>query len=120
MDPTLQIVTTCTDRKRRLAETSLRARSLPRSAILDLAANLRKQVQSQSDRMPAADVYAGRSFREAGFAAIEAGCDLRIISAGLGLVSASEKIPAYDLTLVRGSVDSVASRVSGHFGAPTW
>ncbi len=120
MGPTLQIVTTCTDRKKFPVESNLRAQSLPRASISDLAAIWHERLQNQTDRWPAAEMYAGRSFREAESAAMQAGCELRIISAGLGFVSASDAIPAYGLTLVHNAADSVRARVIGPFDAPTW
>lgn len=86
----------------------------------ELAAIWRDRVQSQADRTPAGEMYAGRSFREAESAAAQTGSELRIISAGLGLVSASDAIPAYSLTLVPGLPDTISARATGWFDAPTW
>lgn len=50
--------------------------------------------------MPAGDLYAGRSMVLARDVARSLDAQLYIVSAGLGLVSASELVPCYDLTVV--------------------
>lgn len=43
-----------------------------------------------------------------------------VVSAGLGLISASAKIPSYSLTVVPGSEDCVLARVAGSPSASDW
>src|SRR5207248_6868976 len=69
----------------------------------------------------ARDVYCGRSFQEAAFAARSGRADFQIISGGLGLIRADEAIPAYSLSLVRSSPEFIGSRVLGSpFNASQW
>src|SRR5262249_18781942 len=115
-----QIVTTCTERKRFAIPPELRASSLPLGSIQDLASEWNARVGATHDCHPALKTYCGRSFQEAVAAAKALGVDLRVISAGLGLVEASRSIPAYGLTLVRGADDEIMSRCTGPFVPASW
>src|SRR5690348_12631855 len=77
-------VTTCTDRKRFPPSTDLIARSLPAGSQESIGSLWRAHVGAAPHRAKAAQVYCGRSFKEALRAASDAGATLRIISGGLG------------------------------------
>jgi hypothetical protein len=114
-------VTTCTDRKRYPVAPHLDANTLPLGPQEDVACEWRKRVKAAPKAGVARDVYCGRSFQEAVFAARAGHADLQIISGGLGLIRADEAIPAYSLSLVRSSPEFVGSRVLGSpFNASYW
>ncbi len=116
----ITIVTTCTDRKRSAAVLGPRARALSRGTQQELGAHWRHAVASSRDVLPAHAIYCGRSFREAETAATTAQGELLVISAGLGLIDASAKIPRYDLTLTRGSDDDISTRCTEEFDPTLW
>jgi hypothetical protein len=116
------VITTCTNRKRATAQDELRARNLTPAPQAELG----KQWISRLIRMvdpamlrPASDLYCGRGFQEALLAAKHSG-NLSVVSAGLGLVSASTEVPAYELTVSRGSPDSVHANLDGPFSPNQW
>ena len=114
-------ITTCTNRKRLPPHPLLSASLLGPGAQQDVSFEWRKAVicalrsPSVSSAM---DIYCGRSFQEA-LAASQSSDELWIISAGLGLVAASDQIPSYSLTVVPGARDSVRDRVAS-FDARDW
>jgi hypothetical protein len=114
-------VTTCTDRKRYPVTPHLDANTLPLGAQEEVACAWRNRVNAARKVGVARDVYCGRSFQEAIFAARAGHADLRIISGGLGLIRADEAIPAYSLSLVRSSPEFIGSRILGSpFNASQW
>jgi hypothetical protein len=117
---TVRIITTCTDRKRLKVEDRLRARDLPRAPIEALAQEWRKRVDASAIKDIASKVYGGRSFQEALTASSVVGTELLVISAGLGLVRASQRVPAYALTVVRGADDDISVKCEGRFDASEW
>ena len=114
-------ITTCTSRKRLPAHPLLSASLLTPGTQQEVSTQWRKAVvratQTPTGTM-ARDVYCGRSFKEA-VAASESNGRLWIISAGLGLVSASDQIPSYSLTVVPGAKDSIRGCVHS-FNARAW
>ena len=85
-----------------------------------LAKTWRGRVASARSVKPASEIYSGRSFQEALAAAAIAGTDLRIISAGMGLIKASRLIPSYGLTVTQGAKDDVGRRTIGTFDPAQW
>ncbi|MFO1431312.1 MAG: hypothetical protein U1F76_14405 [Candidatus Competibacteraceae bacterium] len=70
---------------------------------------------------PARQLYCGRGFTEALETAPLTGHSLWILSAGMGLITAADHIPAYDLTLAGTSTNSIRSKiVPGPFRADRW
>jgi hypothetical protein len=69
-------------------------------------------LRSATYRVPVADLYCGRAFRQAEQAALHARAGFFVVSAGLGLVPASSSVPSYSLTIASGSADNVLRRVS--------
>jgi hypothetical protein len=114
-------VTTCTDRKKFPVPDDLDASQLPVGPQSDVARLWRERVKSAGPVGIATEVYSGRSFQEAVFAA-RAGCgELRIISGGLGLIRGDDEIPSYSLSLVRQSSEFIGARVTGEpFNAARW
>src|SRR5215468_4333177 len=102
----LMVVTTCTDRKRFPVPSNLNAHRLRQGHQDCVAAEWVARVWKAPPAASAREVYCGRSFQEALAAARGTQTSLRIISAGLGLIDEQDSVPAYNLTLVRGRVNS--------------
>jgi hypothetical protein len=67
--------------------------------LAHLASAWRQEVEAVESRHPAGLLYAGRAFREAEFVARALRAPLHVVSAGLGLIAAADRVPAYDLTV---------------------
>ncbi len=118
--PAAAIVTICTHRKRVRPAATSTAVSLPcdsqaavQSAWIGKIATLQREVR-------AAALYAGRGFGLAAEAAKIADAKLYILSAGLGLVAADQRVPVYGLTVSSGCAESVVSKVIGEFDGAAW
>jgi hypothetical protein len=105
-------ITTCTDRKKFPVPYDLAASHLPSGSQSAVTSTWRARVRSAGTVGPATEVYAGRSFKEAVFAAGVGRAEFRIISGGLGLVRGDERIPSYSLSLVRESSEFIGARVT--------
>lgn len=68
----------------------------------------------------AASLYAGRAFRLAAQVAEESQASFYILSAGLGIVPALRRVPAYALTVTGSAAESIKSRAIGPFDATAW
>lgn len=114
------VITTCTNRKRKPVPDSLHVSSLPQAGIADLASDWARCLAKASTRFPASDIYGGRGFQEAGAAAGLLDARLMIVSAGLGLIFASERVPAYACTMLVDAEDSIVARTLGGFEKRGW
>ncbi len=74
----------------------------------------------ETTKIPAADLYAGRAFRQAMMAASHVKAPMYIVSAGLGLVSARRHVPSYDLSVTTSGQASVHARVRHDFDYARW
>lgn len=115
------LVTNCTNRKAlapSVAARAVRARTL--SAFLT---EWQTKISRAPAEMHARDLYLGRGFQEAKRAwrkAQELGeADLYVASAGLGIITANDKVPSYSITVSRQGKDSVVSRL-GIADATDW
>ena len=70
--------------------------------------------------IPAQYLYAGRGFSIARRAAGAAAAPMFVISAGLGLVAASEPIPSYALTISPDATDAITAKAIGTFSHADW
>jgi hypothetical protein len=114
-------ITTCTDRKKFPVSPELSASGLTYGRQSRVASVWRKRVKSTHTVGLARDVYCGRNFQEAKFAARAGGADFWIISGGLGLVRQDQLIPPYSLSLVRQSSEFIGSRIIDEpFDAARW
>ena len=114
-------ITTCTDRKKFPVPYDLAASHLPPGPQSAITSTWRARVRSAGTVGPATEVYAGRSFKEAVFAAGVGRAEFRIISGGLGLVRGDERIPSYSLSLIRESSEFIGARVTDKpFDAVRW
>jgi hypothetical protein len=122
--PSVQIVVTCSDRKRGLVPARLRLGSLPRQA--DRAGRWIERLETEAARPIAGiDLYAGEHWSAVkdlltvastqGFSA-----DLWICSAGYGLVPASAQLKPYAATFARGHADSVDQPGDSHDVTASW
>lgn len=96
------VVTNCTNRKRVGGGLSLAEIEIS-GPLASVAARWTKAIAKASPSRQAQDVYAGRSFAEARRVAETLKGTLHVISAGLGVVDASDPIPSYDLTVAGGA-----------------
>ncbi len=114
------VITTCTNRKRKPVCVGLHAGELERGDLARVASEWGSRVSEAAPTYPAGSLYGGRSFRDSSVAAEKARADLLIVSAGLGLVRASARIPSYACTVLNGAHDSIAARVTGPFSKSSW
>lgn len=93
------IITNCTSRKLRSGGVAFSDLSANFSSVDALAGAWRKALRAAGPRYVARSLYGGRSFREAELVAEALKAPLYVVSGGLGLTSADELVPAYDLTV---------------------
>ncbi|PVX97677.1 hypothetical protein [Paraburkholderia unamae] len=107
------VVTNCTNRKRVNSGLSLSEIEIS-GPLASVAGRWAKAIGKVSPSRQAQDVYAGRSFVEARRVAEVLNGTLHVISAGLGVVDASDSIPSYDLTVAggTGSLKPLLARLS--------
>lgn len=101
------VVTSCTKRKRRLACVVRGAPPRTTGDLSAFAADWMAWVRSQPTGSTAADYYCGTGFSYARRAASELQGRLYVVSAGLGLVDASEPVVDYELTVTSGADGSL-------------
>ena len=119
MDPIL--ITTCTNRKTLPPAQRLQARKLDNGSQELVTTSWKEWLKEHQHRITARELYAGRGFSEALTTSKYCGSNLWIISAGIGLISADEELPAYDLTLSIGSPNNIRDKITkGFFDAALW
>lgn len=115
MRTSVNVVVTCTNRKRAEPTSALLMRSLQSQGIEGRAAEWSRRVRAASDAaIPAAELYSGEHWsvvRGLPAQAAKHAYDLHVwvASAGHGVISLEERIPPYGATLSRGHADSVLS-----------
>ena len=115
------VIVPCADRKRCVPTPELTARNLPRTSVNDLARAWAMRVSVTESRVKARDLYCGRAFKEALVATENLSADLKVISAGLGVVDQEQEIPSYSVTVASGSQDSILKRVDcGKVSSADW
>ncbi|WP_224756080.1 hypothetical protein, partial [Burkholderia contaminans] len=97
------VVTNCTNRKRAGGASVVFSTVEVSGPLTSVAACWARAVRKTRPSGLAQDVYMGRGFAEARRVAVALDSTLHIISAGLGVVSAAEPIPLYDLTVSSGA-----------------
>jgi len=110
----------CTRRKKIRPQFDATAVSLPVACQDVVVSAWLEGLRVRSAEAEVRDLYAGRGFRLAVQAADAANARLCVLSAGLGLVEASQRVPSYGLTVTRGRAESLPEKVSGEFNAATW
>jgi len=116
----LIVVTNCSSIKTATATSALSARSLPKSSVAALLRAWRSRRDTVRRRVQAGDLYAGRSFRLVREATDDTSATLWVISAGMGLIPADRRIPAYRLTIAPGARDSVLARAPRSPSTQEW
>lgn len=118
----LLVVTNCSSRKTVAHAPSLCASALPRGTPFDLAEDWRGRHRGSDNRIAAWQLYAGRGFSLACEVAFSTGSQLRIVSAGLGLLHPKTAIAPYSLTLSPESRDCILNRAKRgtSFTAADW
>lgn len=100
------IITNCTQRKRRGAVPGIRLSDCAVVGHNQINGWL-KALSNQVLRIPARELYCGRSFQDAAATAEALGGELWVASAGLGLVPAETPIPVYEATATENKPDSI-------------
>jgi hypothetical protein len=113
------LIVGCTNRKRRPAEAGLSASDLPFGSFESLGHSWRERTLKAPRHLTAKDLYCGRGVSEPQKVAKNRPVDLRIASAGLGLVSLDSLVPAYNLTISRKSDEAIQRRVEGEVSSLT-
>lgn len=118
----LVIITNCSARKTATPVPALCARSLPRGTPEELAAAWRDRVASADSRVRVHQLYSGRNFSIAHKVAKSCGAELRVLSAGMGLIKPNAAVPPYDLTISKGERDCILGRAPRRqfFSAQQW
>lgn len=114
------VITACTNRKRQAVPDDLRVSTIPIGTVAAVAAQWAERLRVSPMRLPASTIYGGRSFQEASEAARQLDARLLVVSAGLGLIDATDRIPAYGCTVAAGVPDSVAGRIATSFSGLAW
>jgi hypothetical protein len=118
---TAVLVTLCTRGKRLRAPPQLMASSIEAGAQGAVAEYWLAHLNGVGKRVRARALYKGRGFAEALATSANVGVPLWVASAGLGLVPAEERVPAYDLTVSPGAGAYVGDRVrEGDFSPAAW
>lgn len=114
------VITTCTNRKRKPVPAAQHASTLSKAAMPDIAAHWMRRLGASDQYYPAADLYGGRAFQEAVLAAGLLDARLMVVSAGLGLIDATQSVPPYACTILIDAPDSISDRVTGDFSVQSW
>ena len=114
------VLAPCSRRKRLPPAPGLSAAELEPGPLPDLARVWAERVRRAGARVPARELYVGRGLVEARRAAAAIGAELRVVSAGLGLVDAQALVPAYSLTVASGDPDSIALKATSGFAPGDW
>jgi len=94
------IVSPCSSRKKATSEPGMHAAALASGSLNDVAQQWRSSLRTASRLHIPHSLYGGRAFTEAALAAKAANVGHYIVSAGLGLISPEDRIPAYAMTTV--------------------
>ncbi len=113
----IALVVPCTKSKSRLPSEVMRFGALAKGECAQVALRWQAAAQSQSfsiDAVRASELYSGNNWNLAARAQAELGdeCQLWIVSAGFGLVSSDECLPAYSATFAA-EENRVSDQISG-------
>ncbi len=113
------ILTNCTNRKRAQGYDAAQFRDVASGSLGRVVTEWGRLLGGR-EKAPAREVYCGRSFTEALSATTQTGAELRVVSAGLGLVPADTGIPNYSATISTGSADSILAKLAGVTASAWW
>jgi hypothetical protein len=120
------VLTNCTSRKRFSAAKELHARSLPKGSLEKVSAEWVHRLKTAESQFPTAqfhspsELYCGRAVAESVRAAQLIHAKVVFVSAGLGVVSGTRKIPSYSFTVSSSHPDSVAHRTDDVCDSVLW
>jgi len=116
------VVVNCSATKAVPTDSALRARALHRGRVDAVAEQWNDRVCASAYRIAAGHLYRGRGFRLAAEAVTRVSGQLTVVSAGMGMVGLSSRIPPYSLTIAVGARDCVLDRAEkGHpFSSEEW
>lgn len=114
------VLTPCSARKQKLPVRALDASRLIRGGQSEVGARWLAELEAVDRLTPSRDLYQGASFLRSRRVADTYGCPLFVVSAGLGLLAADTRVPAYDLTLSQSSLTRIQTRVIDHFDSGEW
>lgn len=106
------LITNCSATKTAPARRLLRARSLTKGTVTQLAEQWRGRLTQSPPGVIARELYSGRAFSLAAGAAERHRSPLFIASAGMGLVGAETRLAPYSLSVSPGGRDCVLDRAS--------
>jgi hypothetical protein len=109
----ITLITSCSSRKRSKEAELCLSPALVGTGLNETILNWQKAISERNNLYQATDLYAGRSINEARRTASLLGSPLFFVSAGMGVVSADDKIPAYNLTPVE-SGDGLSFALKKH------
>jgi len=111
----------CSARKAKLSSRGPCGRDLTHGSQAEVARTwLAATARPELELMSAKDLYVGAGLQRVWRASRHLGKPMWIVSAGLGLVRAEQRVPGYNLTLSEKSSDSVQARVQGGFDPVLW
>jgi len=84
---------------------------MPKGTLREISKEWKRRLGQADGRVAAKELYQGRAYCEAMKAAWLAQTPLCVISAGMGLITETDRIPPYSLTISDGHADSISSRV---------
>ena len=113
------LITNCTNKKRVKVNAELDAATLSQGSPYEVAQEWRTRVSEMDGRHRADRLYCGRSFSESVVASQRLNAELWIVSAGMGLISSGEMIPAYNLSVSNTSC-SPGAHMNGSWDAALW
>ena len=120
MNPSVNILVTCTKRKRLAVPARLRLGAVGKGEPGDVARRWTDRLeQTNASKVHAASLYAGDHWQiAAGLPAAAAACgvkaELWVLSAGYGLIAGSARVAPYSATFSVGHPDEVLSRFKDH------
>ncbi len=120
MNPSVNILVTCTKRKRFAATARLRLGAVGRGVPGDVARRWTERLEQTTEpKVHASSLYAGDHWRiAAGLPTAAAACgvkaDLWVLSAGYGLIAGTARVAPYSATFSVGHHDEVLSRFKDH------
>ena len=114
------VVTPCSARKQKLPAHALDVSQYPVGTQAEVARAWIANLKSSAGQSAAQDLYRGASFSRLRRVAESVGAPLFVVSAGLGLVAGTTRVPAYDLTLSPSAPTRIQARISGRFDSTAW
>jgi len=105
------VITSCSSRKSIPKELRVPAEGLQKGQMEEVATQWVSMLAVNSTSISCGQLYQGRGVQEIKKVASELECRVWFISAGLGLVNADQTVPAYNLTVSKGSSEFVGNKV---------